>query len=87
MGLVKGCLETCKELTGSVLACRAAVQAFCGSMHVGVGGGTGLAVGPLGRQAEANVRASPSAASLCYSYSCSRGIYAGTASPWWMMHV
>ena len=66
--------------------CRAAVQAFCGSVHVGVGGSTGLAVGPLGRQAEAGLRASPSAASLCYSYSCSRGIYAGgrldMPAPW-----
>ncbi|KAK9857195.1 hypothetical protein WJX84_010172 [Apatococcus fuscideae] len=62
-----------------VLKTKAAVQAFCGSMHLGLGGSTGLAVGPLGRQAEANLRASPTAASLCYSYSCSRGIYAGVS--------
>ncbi|KAK9868579.1 hypothetical protein WJX84_008848 [Apatococcus fuscideae] len=62
-----------------VLKTRSAVQAFCGSVHVGVGGSTGLAVGPLGRQADANLRASSAAASLCYSYSCSCGIYAGVS--------
>ena len=57
--------------------CRAAVQAFCGSGHAGLGGNASLAVGPLGRQADAVMRMGTMGAALCYSYSCSRGAYAG----------
>ena len=57
--------------------CRAAVQAFCGSIHCGVGGNLSLAMGPVGRQADANMRLGRSGAAVCYSYSCSRGAYAG----------
>ena len=57
--------------------CRDAVQAFCGSVHAGLGGNASLAVGPLGRQADAVMRMGTKGAALCYSYSCSRGAYAG----------
>ena len=56
---------------------RAAVQAFCGSIHCGGGGNVSLAVGPVGRQADANMRLGRSGTAVCYSYSCSRGAYAG----------
>ena len=36
-----------------------------------------MAVGPMGRQADANMRIGRSGAALCYSYSCSRGAYVG----------
>ena len=36
-----------------------------------------LAVGPVGRQADANMRLGRSGAALGYSYSCSRGAYIG----------
>lgn len=53
------------------------MQAFCGSIHCGVGGNVSVAVGPMGRQADANMRVGRSGAALCYSYSCSRGAYVG----------
>lgn len=62
-----------------VLRDRAAVQAFCGSIHCGVGGNVSLAMGPVGRQADANMRLGRSGAAVCYSYSCSRGAYAGVS--------
>ncbi len=36
--------------------CRAAVAAFCGTVHCGLAGGVNLAVGPLGRQAEVTMQ-------------------------------
>lgn len=68
--------NTCLLLS-AIAICRAAVQAFCGGISCGVGGNISLAVGPMGRQADANVRLGKSGAALCYSYSCSKGIYAG----------
>lgn len=62
-----------------VLRNRAAVQAFCGSIHCGLGGNVSVAVGPLGRQADANMRVGRGGAALCYSYSCSRGAYLGVS--------
>lgn len=62
-----------------VLRNRAAVQAFCGNIHCGVGGNVSLAVGPVGRQADANMRLGRSGAAVCYSYSCSKGAYIGVS--------
>lgn len=36
--------------------CRAAVAAFCSTVHCGLAGGVNLAVGPLGRQAEVTMQ-------------------------------
>lgn len=58
-------------------ACRAAVQAFCGTVQAGVGGGVSLAVGPLGRQADAALRVARSGAAVIYSYCITRGMFAG----------
>ena len=59
------------------VVCSAAVQAFCGGINCGVGGNVSLAMGPMGRQADANMRIGKGGAALCYSYSCSKGIFAG----------
>ncbi len=44
-----------------------------------MGGGLGasLAVGPVGRQAEAALRLGVQGGAVCYSYSMSAGIFAG----------
>jgi lipid-binding SYLF domain-containing protein len=39
-----------------VLRTPAAVAAFCGALHCGVAGSLSLAVGPLGRQAQATMQ-------------------------------
>ncbi len=48
-------------------------------MHCGVGGAACVTAGPLGRRAEAALRAGARGAALCYSYSECRGAFAGVA--------
>lgn len=43
-------------------------------------GGCGPIAGPLGRQADAGVTLGRRGAALCYSYSLTRGAYAGAPS-------
>ncbi|BDA51595.1 probable SH3 domain-containing YSC84-like protein 1 at C-terminar half [Coccomyxa sp. Obi] len=62
-----------------VLRNQAAVAAFCGTVHCGLAGGVNLAVGPLGRQAEVTMQVGLGGAAVCYSYSCSRGAFAGVS--------
>ncbi|KAL6753055.1 DUF500-domain-containing protein [Haematococcus lacustris] len=69
------------ELTDLLLVLRTdeAVRAFCGAVHVGLGGSLGVSLGPLGRSADATMlvgsaNTSPAAA---YAYSCSQGAFAG----------
>lgn len=62
-----------------VLRSPAAVAAFCGSFAAGVSGGVSFAAGPLGRQADAGMTVGPRGAALCYTYSLSRGVFAGLA--------
>jgi lipid-binding SYLF domain-containing protein len=57
--------------------CRQALQAFCGKVHVGGGLGASMAIGPVGRQAEAALRLGVQGGAMCYSYSMSSGIFAG----------
>ena len=59
------------------VGCRQALQAFCGKVHVGGGVGASMAIGPLGRQAEAALRVGAQGGAMCYSYSMSSGIFAG----------
>jgi len=54
-----------------------ALQAFCGRVHVGAGVGGSMAVGTVGRQAEAAMRLGAQGGAMCYSYSMSSGIFAG----------
>lgn len=57
---------------------RRALQAFCGRVHVGTGVGASMAVGHIGRQAEAALRLGVSTGgAICYSYSLTSGIFAG----------
>ena len=48
-------------------------------MHCGLGAAACVTAGPLGRRAEAALRAGPRSAALCYSYSECRGAFAGVA--------
>ena len=58
---------------------RAAVQAFCGVGHIVLGGGASLAVGPFGRNAEAALHLGLGGGALCYTFSISRGAFAGVS--------
>ena len=59
------------------LLCRQAVQAFCSGVQCGLGTSGSVAVGPLGRQADAGLQVGSSGAAMLYSYSVSRGAFAG----------
>ena len=49
------------------------MKAFGGRLHFSVGAGMSAAAGPVGRTAEADVRAGDGGAAACYTYSCSKG--------------
>lgn len=77
-------LQLGTELTDLLLVLRTdeALQAFCGSVHLAVGGNLGVAVGPVGRAAEAALHLPPSSlgsATPVYSYSCSKGAFIGVS--------
>ena len=48
-----------------------------------MGGGVSVAVGPMGRSADAALRLGRKGAALCYSYSLSRGAFIGEARDQW----
>ena len=56
---------------------RQAVQAFCSGVQCGLGTSGAVAVGPLGRQADAGVQVGTAGSALLLSYSVSRGAFAG----------
>lgn len=56
-----------------VLRTEEAVKAFSGRVHLSVGAGLSVAAGPVGRTAEADVRAGDGGAAACYTYSRSKG--------------
>lgn len=60
-----------------VLRTRGAVAAFCSTVQAGVGGGASVAVGPIGRSADAALRVGRAGGALCYSYSLCRGAFIG----------
>eukprot|EP00197_Chlamydomonas_leiostraca_P006169 CAMPEP_0202858774 /NCGR_PEP_ID=MMETSP1391-20130828/1154_1 /ASSEMBLY_ACC=CAM_ASM_000867 /TAXON_ID=1034604 /ORGANISM="Chlamydomonas leiostraca, Strain SAG 11-49" /LENGTH=587 /DNA_ID=CAMNT_0049537727 /DNA_START=209 /DNA_END=1970 /DNA_ORIENTATION=- len=63
-----------------VLTSDEAVAAFSGPVHVGVGGNLSVAVGPLGRSADAALlvgSGAPSSPAPAYAYSVARGLFAG----------
>ena len=64
------------ELTDFIVVLRNtdAVKAFCGRGHLSVGASLSAAAGPLGRSADADLRAGDGGAAACYSYSCSKGM-------------
>lgn len=49
------------------------------SAQLGIGGGASVAAGPVGRAAAARALASVGAGAVVYSYSSTRGAYAGVA--------
>ncbi|MCO5608815.1 hypothetical protein L7F22_063032 [Adiantum nelumboides] len=67
------------EITDFILVLRtgAAVRAFAGRVHLSLGAGLSIAAGPLGRTFEADVRAGDGGATACYTYSLSKGLFAG----------
>jgi len=62
-----------------VLRTREAVKAFCGNLHLGVGGAASVAVGFLGRQAEAMLHLGDGGSATACGYSCSKGAYIGAS--------
>ncbi|XP_071718950.1 SH3 domain-containing protein PJ696.02-like [Rutidosis leptorrhynchoides] len=60
-----------------VLRSEEAVKTFCSDVHLSFGAGLSAAVGVVGRTAEANVRAGSGGYAACYTYSCTKGAFAG----------
>ncbi|CAK9013820.1 SH3 domain-containing protein PJ696.02, partial [Durusdinium trenchii] len=60
-----------------ILNTSMAVKAFSGTGQVKFGGNLSIAAGPLGRDADAAVSAGDGGVAACYSYSHSRGAFAG----------
>lgn len=60
-----------------VLESEAALQSFQSEGQVTLGGEMSLALGPLGRNAKADIRANGTAAATTLSYSHSKGFYGG----------
>lgn len=55
------------------------LQAFCGDVHLGVGGNVNVSVGPIGREASACMCMGKRGYAMVYSYSCSRGVFCGVS--------
>ena len=55
------------------------MNAFSGEMNIALGAGMSIAAGPIGRTAEAEVRGGDGGVAACYSYSHSRGLFAGVS--------
>ncbi|KAL0406715.1 UNVERIFIED_CONTAM: LAS seventeen-binding protein 3 [Sesamum latifolium] len=60
-----------------VLRTNSAIKTFSGNAHLSVGAGLSAAVGIVGRAAEADIRAGDGGYAACYTYSCSKGAFAG----------
>ena len=69
------------SLTESVIILNtsAAVKAFSGKGQIKFGGNLSLAAGPVGRDAEASVNAGDGGVAACYSYSHTKGLFAGVS--------
>lgn len=67
------------ESTDSVIILNTneAVRVFSGKGQVKLGADIGIAIGPVGREAEAAANAGTKGLAACYSYSHSRGLFAG----------
>lgn len=52
-----------------------AVKTFCSRVHFSLGAGCSVAAGPVGRVLEADLRAGDRGSGMCYTYSCSKGMY------------
>ncbi|KAL5199475.1 hypothetical protein ABZP36_020678 [Zizania latifolia] len=56
-----------------------AIKTFSGNAHLSVGVGISASAGHVGRVAEADFRAGDGGYAACYTYSCSKGAFAGCA--------
>ncbi|XP_042492493.1 uncharacterized protein LOC122072043 [Macadamia integrifolia] len=56
-----------------------AVKTFCSRMHFSLGAGCSAAAGPVGRVLEADLRAGDKGSGICYTYSCSKGVFVGVS--------
>ncbi|CAN6444659.1 unnamed protein product [Victoria cruziana] len=67
------------ELTDFIIVLRNedAVKTFSGNVHFSVGAGLSAAAGALGRAAEADLRLGDGGYAACYTYSRSKGAFAG----------
>ncbi|KAJ7515992.1 hypothetical protein O6H91_22G038300 [Diphasiastrum complanatum] len=72
-------LQAGGELTDFIIVLRTAeaVRAFAGCVHLSVGASLSAAAGPVGRAAEADIRAGDGGAAACYTYSRSKGAFIG----------
>ncbi|KAL0328404.1 UNVERIFIED_CONTAM: LAS seventeen-binding protein 3 [Sesamum calycinum] len=68
-----------REVTDFIIVLRtnSAIKTFSGNAHMSVGAGLSAAVGNVGRAAEADIRAGDGGYAACYTYSCSKGAFAG----------
>lgn len=62
-----------------ILNTTEAVEAFCSSGQVTLGGSVDIAVGPVGRSGSGDVHISANGLASAYSYSHSRGMFAGVS--------
>mmetsp|Transcript_9986 Transcript_9986/g.21337 ORF Transcript_9986/g.21337 Transcript_9986/m.21337 type:complete len:336 (-) Transcript_9986:83-1090(-) len=60
-----------------ILTNRSAVRTFASKAQISLGGEIGLSVGPVGRNGQASVNAGDKGLAPVYSYSHSRGLFAG----------
>lgn len=67
------------EITDFMIVLRneAAVRAFSGRVHISLGAGLSVAAGPVGRSFEADFRTGDGGTAACYTYSLSKGVFAG----------
>jgi len=74
-------LQVGGSLTDSVIILNnsLAVKAFSGRGQIKFGGNLSIAAGPIGRDADAGINAGDGGIAACYSYSHSRGVFAGLA--------
>lgn len=62
-----------------VLRTQEAVNAFAGRLHFSFGAELSCAAGPVGRHAEADVRAGDGGTAACFTYSLSKGMFIGVS--------
>ncbi|CAL5184648.1 unnamed protein product [Lathyrus oleraceus] len=69
------------ELVDFIIVLRdiKAVRTFCSRVHFSIGAGFSAAAGPIGRVLEADIRAGDRGSAMCYTYSCSKGAFAGVS--------
>ena len=80
-GGVSGGLQAGLDITDHIIILNTdeAVRAFSGKFSVSLGAGIEVAVGPIGRDASANINMGANGIAPAFSYSRSKGLYAGVS--------